>query len=726
MALRPNRTMPIRLDSSKIESVFSAAIEGGRELSGIMERGQADTPLSDRFDEMRQAWIESSLSAVLLGLSSEATARTLAFYTAEDVSSLQAFPFHDSVRLVELFLPSDRLAYRDAEGSWNEFDTYQDFVDALGRMIDELPDERFLRNNPLGVRIKSASGVARLRICIPADLEQVIGTPSLLLRTSSASSLLMVAAPPDAQLSPLHQELLSLTGKGVNAVLPIVIAGEEGQPPDRGWWNDGQMRLPGERLEPLILGGKDRPGVPELLHDPSNALRKALLLRFMGKDLKAVYQALMERHEKEMRQASRKRGVLESRVKELDDLAKRSDSRATADAIKYELDSATSKLADKIANLNQMEFAPTSQAWVKLAQVIDTLEELDVGESTPKAEKLEIPRAFLDRLRHFMEKLCHARLEQDFQLIREDVDKLSKSLSRKVSDFAGKPVTVNLAIPDQEEVWTVVRSLVTIDFRSRGELPKRTFFQFLSTGRQMAFMVLISAQLLLGSLLKAYGLNLRNIAPIVLAIFAIGVYAGIRAFKKDKQEMMRKELDRVKDGVQDEARRLVQETQRDKMARINSYLNNLSKQTLHVTDDLIKVAANEKLAALEREKSDVKARLANLDLRLRQLQSNEKLLANLDKSLVEVETAGQSLLTSESDAMRKSAAEADEPAVEKTETPERPEPPEGLTRPDRPERPAIPSRADRTAATAKRERPTLPKRPPISIKTRIGKRKEDD
>jgi hypothetical protein len=159
-------------------------------------------------------------------------------------------------------------------------------------------------------------------------------------------------------------------------------------------------------------------------------------------------------------------------------------------------------------------------------------------------------------------------------------------------------------------------------------MPKRGFVQRLGEGRRMVFAVMMILSLI-GSMVGFSWRGLGVIGIAFLLLFLGAVIYTYRAWKNEDREKLEAELERVRDQLQMECKRMATEVQREKQARLNEHLDQSKRALLLRIDDLLRERLQRDQEQQAEQRDRARARLRKLDQQLKELQANNARVSKL-------------------------------------------------------------------------------------------------
>ena len=120
------------------------------------------------------------------------------------------------------------------------------------------------------------------------------------------------------------------------------------------------------------------------------------------------------------------------------------------------------------------------------------------------------------------------------------------------------------------------------------------------------------------------GFSWRGIGVIgvVFAVVFIGVvFYTFKSWKGEDQEKLEGELERIRDQLSTECRRVASEVQREKQARLSEFIEQVKRTISQRADDLMRDRQQREQAALAEQRERARIRTRKLDQQLKEVQA---------------------------------------------------------------------------------------------------------
>ena len=553
----------------QVKSSFQKNIEKSQDICQFVERGQAQTPLSDLFSQLQTDLNSKPFSITLLCLNDESRLAALKWLYGHNFAVFN-LEVSSQIGLMEIHLRDRGFSLEKSTGERQDFENWEQLAEAI-------KDARLVQVDgkaDLRLEAEARTGVKNLHVLIPESARFIQDSPALLTKLIRETNVLMVAAPPHYSLSDVERQILDNLLEemaGFWPLLPVDELADNINIPEQGWWH---LRQPVISLEPTLLTTHIDAKLPVFLTGADDSLRQALHLLQISKKFHSACEAVDDRFEQEVRQLN-SRKKREARKGKDENGAAYIDQNQWA-AIRNTLSDDIADISRKLQDTCRKRELNTSTGSVSLKQHIDSLTPDDLAkEDAYKQIKLSLSQKYIDELMRFLETTNKQSFKDDLSKINEAVNDLNNKIIDQMEKIIGYRPTLSHTALDANAAWHDLDELLSVELRYQGDMPKRGIMERLSEGRKSAFVILMSA-----SLLGYMGLDIRKsgwIGIIILPVFIGGIIYTFRSWKQEDQARLEKEIDRVRDEVLNNARRLNAEINRHKSTIFNHYLDTVKK-----------------------------------------------------------------------------------------------------------------------------------------------------
>ena len=520
-----------------------------------LELGQADTPLHDEIEQLIQEVQQPVLSVALIGLTPDSLEQVLAWlygdaFAGFSVDSQQWTGF------VEISLTDGNYAFGLQKTNKQKFDQQQAFMQALQI---ELGQTKSSIANPFALHTPSSRDLVAVRLLVPDNGAALLESPSLLNAIIAQTNVAMVAAPLRYTLSREDHEVVDVITANVRGFMPLLTVDElqeEVNLPDVGWWE--QHKAAAVMLETKLVTKHVASSLPEIFTTADSPQRQHFIEYFYAQKLHNKLDAICSRYQQQA-------GILEQRKARLkpSSLTTNSANRREVDSLKQFLDERLLTARKDIDAQIQQLSLQQSNLMVGVNEAIDDIQLHNL--STEKAHtiiKLSLDDETLTQLRQLVFKQTKDTLNVYFQQTNQHLQSVQEGLNQQLQSLSMSTLSLN----NMASVQTLYRALdqrLEVNLTYRGEMPKRTLMTRLGESRKL-IMGIFTATIVLGGVAKAgWNIDLRSsvlaVAPILLVCSF--VYTYIQWPQEDHERLM-KELDKVRDGLRSELRRVVSDVQR--------------------------------------------------------------------------------------------------------------------------------------------------------------------
>jgi hypothetical protein len=591
-----------------------------------LERGLASRPLSEHLRALAEEPRGAPFCVVALGLTVSARGALLGWLCGQDPKH---FTVHvpDQVGMVEVSFSERGFVLEKAGHGRFEFDCLDPFLEAMraADLVRHGDADSWI--DPLSMRLPGGGGVQGLRLLMPENLTALRESSGLIAHLGTRSNLLIVAADGAVDLSPPDRETLADLAATLGVVVPVLVAGPKGRP--------SASALPmavlagARRIEPLqsiAYGGASE--LPPLFADPADPLRRALFAAHHGRRLLDGIAMIEHQLESEQLKQSTRAASLGRRLKAGEEQQRGGGTSRPLEGARLAFVEEFAQLNKGIEERSRRALLPEGALHAQAKSALAELRPSDLsGEPGVGVIKLRVDEAFLGHLADNSRRALRTELSGDLRLLRDGLVELRRQVSEATLQAGGVPIDLDLQPPDEALLWGSLEEQTQLELRYRGELPKRGFVQRLSDGRKPVYLIMMMSSLV-G---KAVGLDTGNslIGIAMLVIFVIGFVSTFRSWKTQDAERIGKELDRVRDQLDNELRKVLSDVSRDKGLRMASHLNDLQRAGLREFDRVEREVLLTKQKSLDSGRSEERLRLKQAEGRLEGLGRLSETLAGL-------------------------------------------------------------------------------------------------
>ena len=553
----------------QVKTNFQNNIEKSHDICQFVERGQAQTPLTDLFAQLQSDLNNQPFSITLLCLNDESRLAALKWLYGHNFAVFN-LEVSSQIGLMEIHLRDRGYSFEKSTGERQDFENWDQLAEAI-KDAQLVPTDG---KADIRLEAEARTGVKNLHVLMPESAQFIQDSPALLTKLMRETNVLMVAAPPHHSLSDVERQVLDGLLEemaGFWPLLPVDELADDIDIPEQGWWH---LRQPVISLEPTLLTTHVDAKLPGFLTDADDPLRQALHLLQISKKFHSACEAVEDRFDQEIRQ-------LNSRKKRE---ARKGQNDSSATSIDQSQWSAfRNTLSDDLANIGRnlqdtcrKREINTSTGNVSLKQHIDSLTPDDLAkEDAYKQIKLTLSPKYINELMRFLETTNKQTFKDDLSKITEAVNEVNDKYIDQLEKIMGYRPTLSHTALDSNTAWRDLHELLSVELRYQGEIPKRGIMDRLSEGRKSAFVILMSA-----SLLGYMGIDMRKsgwMGIIILPVFIGAIIYTFRSWKQEDQARLEKEINRVRDEVLNNARRLNTEVNRQKNTLFNHYLDSVKK-----------------------------------------------------------------------------------------------------------------------------------------------------
>ncbi len=415
------------------------------------------------------------------------------------------------------------------------------------------------------------------------------------------------------------------------AMLPVMQAlltpAEGGPRSARPWWEDpaiaSALRLDAILLRqdlvlPLLSGSAPQPAAKT-----ANAIGQ---LRVLHATLDGLGGALVRETARQRALKGREDRVLRA----MESRSAHGGERDASDRIRQRLDEGIARIERQIEDQNRRALLPNGNLNQAVTETLKAFSEQEIEQTEAFNEiRVAIRSDYAARLLDTAKKEIRNQFKDDVHQIRIGVEACREALAGDLARATGARQTLAVGQVDENTIWRSLREALSLQLAYHGTLPKRGFWQRLGEGKQLMFTMLS----LLGLSGMVFGFTRSEIAPLLAlglpVIFFVGVGLTFWNWKQEDAARLGKELERIREQVSMEVKRLIGEIQREKMMRLKEVLDATRRDFSRRIDAALKEHQTASGEQTTRARNEARERQRALEQRQRELQPLGMQLARL-------------------------------------------------------------------------------------------------
>lgn len=636
--------MNIEQQITKIKGIIHNISDEGQQISTILERGQAETPLNDLFQRLEEGLVTEPFSLVLLGLTTEARTDALSWLYGKDFALLTV-NIPKLPGLFEIELRERGYVLETSSGEHTEFDKIDQLIQAVSQSSVGEDDENLI--HPVRLGIESQHKLQGLKVLMPENPSLVLSNPSLLNRLISESNLVVVAAPLKYSPTENDWQVLSEIRPQMDAFWPFITVNEledDIQQIETGWWEQISSNI--RTLPPLLLTTHLLAKVPDLLSNKQAAIRTALFLTHQAHRFESAIDTLKERQKQDLNQ-------LEIRKKR-EQRKMMSGAEPGKSSKHYEWERLRQSINDHFSTLNKnlrersrRSLLSTSILMEEVDQFLNTLTINDlVQKDSYKNILLNVHDDFIFSLQRQLSSLLKTQFREDLTEIKNGIKEIENNITNTTQQLSTLPLNYHNKLPEEKEIWAQLREVLTVDVKYQGEIPKRGIFQRLGEGRRAVYTILMTS----GIIATFAGINIRNsriagLFGIIFFFIFIGVFIyTFFSWKKEDEIKLEKEVERLRNGVSAEIKRLLNDIQRIKLDKLNDIIEENKKTIFQSLDDISRKIQSQMTEEVTKQKQLAEQRLQLIERSRQELLGLNRNIQNLERESKQLQRACSELI----------------------------------------------------------------------------------
>jgi len=590
-----------------------------------LERGQSNTPLADHILKITQDIHSAPLSIVLLGVTPDALQATLSWLYGDSFSVLSK-EGGKLPGLMEITLSDKSYALQQGQKA----EQFEQLVSFQQAMQIEMGATTSSSIDPLKLSVKNQRDIQGLRLLIPESVPSVLDAPGMLNALISEANVLMVTAPLRYTFSREDHDVVEELSRNMAGFWPLLMVdelNEEVTLPEIGWWE--QHKNAEVLIEPKLLTSHVPPNLTAFLTEVDNEQRQAFFYQLQARRLAKSIDAIFSRYQQDA-------GLLQQRKDKIQQqhqsspLLSPTDDRREWDKLRQAMDEAflsARKEQEQAIQSFSLQGSGVSQAVKEYLEQLN-FEDIDqeLGHSTVK---LSLKSSALSDLRQLVLKQSKLAIKKQHQQCESQMLAVQDLLNQQLQTMA-VPVISSRQIPERYSLYDALDERLELNLNYRGEMPLRTTMTRLSESRKVIMGISVATMVLGGMGTALWGIDLRAAVMTIAPLLAVGGFAYTYVqWPKEDAEKMAKELDRVRDGLNSEIRRTLNEIQRFLQTLMNETQDKQKRSWQTELQDINHSHQEHQRSLQEEQKQEQQKKMQGIEQELRTWQNIERQLERL-------------------------------------------------------------------------------------------------
>jgi hypothetical protein len=243
------------------------------------------------------------------------------------------------------------------------------------------------------------------------------------------------------------------------------------------------------------------------------------------------------------------------------------------------------------------------------------------SEKRAKSTSYRIPEQFETSYTNTVRDALTKQVQSDLLAMQDLFRILQGEIERQMVSLGGPPLTLCFRLIDEDRVTRLLQSTIVFQRSYHSELIRHGFFEYAMMARRylMILFMIISAFGL--SFLRGYR---EFMIPASILLLSIGGMMVFRSVNRERGEVMEKELEKARESLRAESKRIFSDVQRAWSGLISQHLTDQSQVAISQIEASIRSAQAQRGNDLGEEKLRLQRQLQTLENAERKLQMASK------------------------------------------------------------------------------------------------------
>lgn len=609
----------------------------GHEFQNILsqlERGQPQSPLGAHVQALSREFSQGELGVSCVGLTQESLAAFLPWLL--DVDELPAGSLPSVGVMLDVKVQRDRYTATLPSGATTELSDAPALVAALPQLLREAS----ALGKVVRITIPERADLQKVHFCIWTGSLKDGSSTATYIEMMRATSLLVVVGPAEYRLLPEDKAELRDLVTGMAGVWPVVSdAKTEGM--RFGWWEDSAISRTSLKLPTSFLKPAETYSAPDLFRDGGDATRRLVDGARIARRIFGSVEALGENYSREVSRVRALKAREERLGRSLEQNSGSGQEREQVEALRELIDKQFNEMDSTIQEQNRKSLLPAGNVNLAVKKVLDELRESDIEQEEGHAViKLTLRRDFQERLLNAAKAEIKNQYRDDMYVLNTGFSASRDAVKGRLEAMMGAQVSIPQSPFDENAIWRLLRDAMALEINYRGEAPKRGIWQRLGHARTVMLSVVG-----IGTMAKLFlepkvvtALFQSTFAQVGLGLVFIGTVAyTFISWRKEDESRLEKEMDRIRDQLSSEVKRLIGEIQREKMTRITETVTQARRDLQKRAETVVREESVSKAGKATQLRQENRDKQKAMDQRSRDFQALSSQISKLRQGAVDVE-----------------------------------------------------------------------------------------
>ena len=476
---------------------------------------------------------------------------------------------------------------------------------------------------PLRVKLQGPAHLSGLGLLIPQSLETLRRKPALLSTLADQADWIFLVGAQTSKLDPDIRQTIQLVLEHSVGLQPVMVASEDAAaPPGEEWWKGWKATI---SLGIAPLGSEPLRARLSQLTAPDSELRLYLIEVRLWRQLENTLQLLAEELDQNQRTTGNRLSLMRDG---LTGPASGSDLRKLAEAARGRLAEELESILRAVERDHKVGLAPDGELQQQLTSTASGIRPDDLEQTPGEATiRLSPSTDAVSRLGDFVTSAARQRLIRDVQQVNEGLECTLRDLEKVLEQGTGVRAKLSVELLDETGLWEGVSHTARADIRYKSEMPKPTLGTRFNAARQVIMGVMMGGTILGGTatLVGGDSGSVRGmLAAFMLPLLIVGFLWTYVSFRKAERLTIEREVEKLRDGILAELRRVAGDLQREQLALLSSAVQKAQRNVLQQISALVEQLERERQREGEeskRRQTEQQKGLEQKQIRLRQYQT---------------------------------------------------------------------------------------------------------
>ncbi len=258
--------------------------------------------------------------------------------------------------------------------------------------------------------------------------------------------------------------------------------------------------------------------------------------------------------------------------------------------------------------------------WPEVESRLNSLGELE-QERRARSMVTRLPAAFAEGLINDLHQKFSRHFLGDLVAMRDLFNFMQRDIDESSTKAGGPPIIINFQYLTDQSYQRLLQMNLAVQRPYQGEAPRQGFFEYAMVARRYLMIGFMALSIFGLSFLRSVREFMVPVSILLVSLGALSVYNSVR---KERVESKKRELEKAREAMMNEIKRIFTDIQRGWPNILNQHLNDQQSSAILQIEAALREHQGKKALETAEEKQKIQRQLQGLETAERKLQAPAK------------------------------------------------------------------------------------------------------